>query len=319
MKAVSRSRYGSPDVLSIREVDKPTPKENELLIRVYAATVNRTDCGILWAKPFIIRFFTGLFKPKRPTTGTDFAGMVEEIGKDTINFNIGDKVWGFDDNGLSSHAEYLTISQDKAVLTIPNGFSYAQACASAEAAHYAYNFVNKVNLKAGQKVLVNGATGGIGSSAVQFLKYYDTYVTAVCNTKNLALVQTMGADKVIDYTSEDFTQDHEKYDFVFDAVGKSTFFKCKRLLNKGGVYISSELGPYAQNLYLPLITRLIGGKRVIFPIPLNIKRSLAFIRGLMEKGKFKPLIDRTYPIEKIKEAYHYVASGQKIGNVIIEL
>lgn len=319
MKAVFRSKYGSPDVLSIRETEKPVPKENELLIRVYASTVNRTDCGILWAKPFVMRFFTGLFRPKLHTTGTDFAGMVEAVGKNVTNFKTGDRVWGFNDQGLSSHAEYLTIPADQPIMAIPSGVSYFQAAACPEAAHYAINFLNKIKLKPGQRALVNGATGGIGSALVQFLKFHQIHVTAVCKSENFDVVQSFGADKLIDYTKNDFTQSDETYDFVLDAVGKSSFYKCKRLLKKNGIYISSELGPHSQNLYLPLITFITGGKKVIFPFPSNIKRSMEFIKDLIEKGKFKPLIDREYTIENITEAYTYVASGQKIGNVIINL
>ncbi len=316
MKAAIRSKYGPPDVLSIKEVDVPTPKKKEILVRVYAATVNRTDCGILWAKPFIIRFFTGLFKPKLPGTGTDFAGKVEAVGKNVFKFKIGERVWGFRDNG-GSHAQYIAISEDEPVVTIPDGISYEQAAASAEGAHYAYNFINKIKIKAGDNVLVNGATGAIGSAAVQLLKYFGANVTAVCNTINLELVKSLGADKVIDYLNEDFTKDNQKYHYIFDAVGKSTFARCKPLLYPGGIYMSSDLGPGAQNIYLPLITRLWGNKRTIFPFPTNIKRSLLLIKNLLETKRFQPVIDRTYPLEKIAEAYSYVASGQKTGNVIL--
>lgn len=319
MKAVTRSKYGSPDVLSIRDIEKPKPNENEVLIRVIATTVNRTDYGILSANYFMIRFFTGLFKPKHSVTGTDFAGIIEEAGNNVTRFKPGDRVWGFNDTGLKSHAEYMTFPAESAILGIPSGISFEQAAASAEGAHYAYNFINKVKLKAGQKVLVNGATGAIGSSAVQFLKHYGVYVTAVCDTEHMDLVTSMGADKVIDYTQEDFTHDEDRYEFVFDAVGKSTFFKCKRLLKNGGTYISSELGPNAQNPFLALMTPITGGKQVKFPLPVNIKASLAFISDLLEKGKFKPLIDKEYPMERIAEAYEYVNSGQKIGNVIIRI
>lgn len=319
MKAVTRSKYGSPDVLSIRDIEKPKPKENEVLIRVIATTVNRTDYGILSANYFMIRFFTGLFKPKHSVTGTDFAGIIEEAGNNVTRFKPGDRVWGFNDTGLKSHAEYMTFPAESAILGIPSGISFEQAAASAEGAHYAYNFINKVKLNAGQKVLVNGATGAIGSSAVQFLKHYGIYVTAVCDTEHMDLVTSMGADKVIDYTQEDFTHDEDRYEFVFDAVGKSTFFKCKRLLKNGGTYISSELGPNAQNPFLALMTPITGGKQVKFPLPVNIKASLTFISDLLEKGKFKPLIDKEYPMERIAEAYEYVNSGQKIGNVIIRI
>ncbi len=319
MKAVIRTKYGPPDVLSIKEVEIPKPKDNEVLVRVYATTVNRTDCGILWAKPFIMRFITGLFKPKSPTPGTDFAGKIEAVGKNVTAFETGNRVWGFNDEGLGSHAEYIAIAANKAITTIPANFTYEQAAASAEGAHYAYNIINKVKLQAGQKVLVNGATGAIGSALVQLLKSFDIYVTAVCGTNGIALVKSLGADKVIDYTAKDFTKDDGKYDFVFDAVGKSTFAKCKPLLHPNGIYISSEPGPGLQNLFLALFTPLLGGKKVIFPFPSNIKRSLSFIKDLVEKGKFKPLIDRKYLLDQIAEAYRFVASGQKVGNVIIDL
>ena len=319
MKAAMREKYGPPEILRIVETERPSPKDNEILVRVFSATVNRTDCGILWGYPFIIRFFTGLSKPKFRITGTDFAGEIEETGKNVTAFKVGDKVWGLNDNGLGSHAEYMVIGEDDPILAIPSNMTFSQAAACPEGAHYAINFVNKVKLVPGQKVLVNGATGAIGSAALQVLKYYGVYVTAVCNTKNMELVKSLGADKVIDYTQEDFTKDPEKYDFVFDAVGKSTFGKCKSLLKQHGIYISSELGPGAQNVYYALLTRLLGGKKVKFPLPVNIKLSMDLIQDLVEKGRFKPVIDREYPLDKIREAYHYVASGQKTGNVVLSI
>ncbi|MFN7120172.1 MAG: NAD(P)-dependent alcohol dehydrogenase [Saprospiraceae bacterium] len=289
------------------------------MIKVYATTVNRTDCAIVTGKPFIMRFFTGLFKPTSPTPGTDFAGMIEAVGKDVTDFKVGDRVWGFDDNGLGSQAEYMTLAADKAIITIPDHITYEQAAASAEAAHYAYNFINKVNIKAGDKVMLNGATGAIGSAALQMLKNMGVTVTATCRGQHIELVKSLGTDRVINYETEDFTKDSERYHFVFDAVGKSTFSKCKPLLHPGGVYISSELGPGAQNPLLALITPLLGGKKVIFPIPLDIKRSLHFIKKLLEEGKFTPLIEKCYPLEQIAEAYQYVMRGQKVGNVVIEM
>lgn len=316
MKAAIRSKYGTPDVLSIKEVEIPMPKDNEVLIRVYATTVNRTDCGMLLAKPFISRFFTGLFKPKFPTTGTDFAGKIEAVGKNISTFKVGDKVWGFNDIGYGTHAQYITVSENSPMLTIPDNITYQQAAASPEGAHYAYNIINKVKLKPGDNVLVNGATGAIGSATVQLLKYFGANVTAVCNTKNIELVKSFGVNKVIDYLNEDFTKDNQKYHYVFDAVGKSTFAKCKPLLYPGGIYISTDLGPGGQNIYLPLITRF-SSKRTIFPIPTDIKRSLVLIKNLLETKQFKPVIDRTYPLEKIADAYNYVLSGQKTGNIIL--
>jgi NADPH:quinone reductase-like Zn-dependent oxidoreductase len=321
MKAIVYQKYGSPDVLELKEVEKPTAKDDEVLIKIHATTVNRTDCATLRAKPFFARFFTGIFKPNKPIPGTEFAGKIEEIGKNVSSFKVGDKVFGFDDSGSGSHAQYMTILEDKALTTIPSNITYEQAAASTEGAHYAYNFIKKVNLKSGQKFLVNGATGAIGSAAVQLLKYFGAYVTAVCNTKNIELVKSLGADKVIDYTKEDFTKDNQKYNFIFDAVGKSSFAKCKPLLQPGGVYVSSDLGYMAQNVFLPLITPIIkpmiGNKKTVFTIPTDIKGSILLIKKLIEQGKFKAVIDRRYPLEQIVEAYRYVEKGQKTGNVVI--
>jgi len=319
MKAAVRTTYGPPDVLEIKDIEKPVPRDNEVLIKVHAATVNRTDCGILWGKPFIIRFFTGLRKPKFSITGTDFAGEIEAVGRNVASHEIGDRVFGFDDNGLGSHSQYMAIREDKAFAGMPKNLNYEQAAASLEGAHYAYNFIKKVDLESGQKVLVNGATGAIGSAAVQFLKYFGLYVTAVCNTKNIELVKALGADKIVDYEEQDFTQDNEKYEFVFDAVGKSTFSKCKPLLKQQGVYISSELGPKKENPFLALATPLLGGKKVKFPFPTDIKGTIAFVKDLVEKEKFKPVMDRAYTLHQIAEAYDYVASGQKTGNVVVTI
>lgn len=317
MKAATRTVYGPPEVISVREIPTPFPKGNELLIRVHATTVNRTDCGILWGKPYLIRAFTGLLKPSSLVPGTDFSGVVEATGKNVTKFKPGDRVWGFDDEGLCSHAEYVCVKESSTVLKIPEGYSYEQAAASAEGAHYAYNFISKTKIKAGQKIIINGATGAIGSAAVQLLKALDVNVTATCKTECVNLVKLLGADNVIDYTKTDFTESDEKYHCVFDSVGKSEFGKCKKLLLPGGIYISSELGPGAENLYLPFIT-VFSKQKVIFPVPVNIKRSMNFVQSLILQGKFKPLIDRSFPLEKIAEAYHYVASGQKTGNVIIK-
>jgi NADPH:quinone reductase-like Zn-dependent oxidoreductase len=270
------------------------------------------------AKPFIMRFFTGLFKPRSPFTGTDFAGKIEAVGRNVTTFKPGDQVWGFADDA-GSHAQYIKLAANKAIMIMPNVFSYEQAAASAEGAYYALNFMNKVKISAGKKVLLNGATGAIGSALLQFLKHVDAHVTAVCNTKNMELVRSLGADQVIDFTKEDFTKDTGQYDFVFDAVGKSTFARCKPLLKKGGIYISSDLGPGCQNPFLAIITAILPGKKVIFPIPVNIKGSLVFISELIEKEKFKPVIDRQYPLEDIVEAFKYVASGQKTGHVLITM
>ena len=324
MKAIVYTKYGPPDVLELKEVDMPIPRDDEVLVKVYATTVNRTDSATIRAIPFFARIMTGLLKPKKQTPGTEFAGEIEEIGKNVTSLKVGDRVFGFNDQGSGAHAQYLKISEDYAV-TIPENISYEQAAASTEGAHYAYNFIKKLDLKSGNKVLVNGATGAIGSAAVQLLKYFDVYVTAVCNTKNIELVKSLGADKVIDYTEEDFTGDEEKYNFVFDTVGKSSFAKCKPLLQPGGIYVSSDLGYMAQNIFLPIITPIISklpgqyGKKTIFPMPVDVRGSLLLIKKLIEEGKFKAVIDRSYPLEEIIEAYRYVEKGQKTGNVVIHI
>jgi NADPH:quinone reductase-like Zn-dependent oxidoreductase len=320
MKAIVYTSYGPPDVLQFKEVEKPVPKDNEILVLVHAATVNRTDCATTRAKPFFMRLVTGLVRPKKNVPGTEFSGVIEAVGNSVSSLKVGDNVFGFDDDGSGSQAQYLAIHEDNAI-TMPEGLSYMQAAASSEGAHYAYNFINKVNLEKGHDVLVNGATGAIGSAAVQLLKDFDVNITAVCDTKNLELVKSLGADRVIDYTKEVFTKDKQKYNFVFDTVGKSSFFKCRKLLKPGGVYISSDLGFMAQNLYLPLITPLIkpllGNRKTIFPMPVDIQGTLSLVKTLIEQGKFKAVIDREYPLEQIVEAYKYVETGQKTGNVVI--
>lgn len=317
MKAAVRSQYGPADVLSVREVPMPVLRAHEILVKIHAATVSRTDCAMLTGTPFIYRLFIGLWKPKRATTGTDFAGEIEAVGNEVTAFKVGDRVWGFNDNGLSTHAQYAAVSEREAIEIIPESSSYQEAAASAEGAHYALNFINKVHLEAGQRALVNGATGAIGSVLVQLLRQRGLHVTAVCATPNMEQVRAMGADTVIDYTRQDFTREAGQFHFVFDAVGKSTFGKCKKLLYSHGVYISSELGPYAQNIFLPLFTKFFGDKRVVFPVPVNVKQSLQTMRELLKNGHFRPLIDREYALEDIQEAFRYAASGQKIGNVVV--
>jgi len=317
MKAIVYTKYGPPDVLQLKEVAKPTPKDNEVLIEIHATTVNRTDCAIRKAEPFISRFVTGLIRPKKTILGTEFAGKIEAVGKDVTSFEVGDKVFGFSGNDFGAHAEYMTMPEEGLLTTMPANMTYEEAAPSNEGAHYALNYIRKANIQSGQRVLINGATGAIGSAAVQLVKYFGADVTAVCNTKNIALVKSLGADKVLDYTKEDFTKDDQIYDVVFDAVGKSSFSRCKPLLKRGGIYFSSELGYMAQNPILALVTPIIGNKKVMFPIPKHSKEDVVLFKELIEAGKFKGVIDRYYPLEEIVEAYKYVETGQKTGNVVI--
>lgn len=218
MKAVIYRNYGSPEVLTIEDIAKPTPKDNEVLIRVHAATVNRTDCANLTAMPFIMRFGLGLFKPKNQIPGTDFAGVVEAIGSSVTNFKVGNRVFGFDDGVLSSYAEYMTFSANDAIAVIPDNVSFEEAAASVEGPHYAYNVINKVDVK-GKSVLVHGATGGIGSACIQLAKYFGATVTATCGSYHKELTTNLGTVRVIDWQKTDFTKDTEQFDFVFDMVG----------------------------------------------------------------------------------------------------
>ena len=317
MKASVRSKYGSSEVLSIQQINKPVPKDNGVLVRVYAASVSRTDNHVLTGKPFFMRLFTGLFKPKLSVTGSDFAGQVEAVGGGVQSFKVGDRVMGF--GGvfcIGSHAQYITFQETEGIVLMPHNVTYEQAAACLEGAYYAAAGITTLKPLAGQKVLVYGATGAIGSAYIQFLKYYGVYVTAVCGGEDSVLVRSLGADKVIDYKTEDFTKDEERYDFVFDAVGKTGFLRCKRLLKKNGIYTSAGGFEY---LLWSLITKVSGGKKVLFLPPKDIKGNLGFIKDLIEKGSFRPVIDRTYPIEKIAEAFTYVASAQKKGNVIITI
>jgi NADPH:quinone reductase-like Zn-dependent oxidoreductase len=317
MKAAIRRNYGLPNQIKIEEIDSPSPKENEVLIKVYATTVNRTDCANLTAKPFIMRFVLGLFKPNKVILGTDFAGEVIEIGKNVKSFKAGDRVFGFIDSGAESQAEFVTTCV-KNVFPIPNNLDYTKAAASLEGAHYAYSFVHKVKISAGNHILINGASGGIGSALLQFVRQFDVQITATCDTKNMKRIESLGADKIIDYTQIDFTESGGKYDFVFDTVGKSTFGKCKPVLNQNGIYISSELGPYSQNIFLPVWTA-ISSKKVIFPIPFRTKETIPYISKTLASGKFHSIVDREYELKDISEAYDYVSQGKKTGNVVVNL
>ena len=319
MKAAVQTRYGPPEVVQISEIDKPTIKADELLIKVHATTVNRTDCGFRSAKPFIVRFFSGLTRPRATVLGNEFAGVVEEVGSGVVSFGVGDRVFGYNEDRFGAHAEYMSISESQPLATIPEGLAFEDAAPSTEGSHYALSFIQTAKVQAGQDVLVYGATGAIGSAAVQLLKSLGAIVTAVCSTENVELVKGLGADRVVDYMAEDFTQDEQSYHVVIDAVGKSSYGRCKRLLNHNGIYLSSDLGPRSQNPILAIVTPIFGGKRVKFPIPKQDKGMARHFKELIESGRFKPVIDRTYSLDQIVEAYRYVETGQKIGNVVISV
>jgi NADPH:quinone reductase-like Zn-dependent oxidoreductase len=319
MKAAIYTQYGPPTVVKIAEVPKPSPKSNEVLVKVHASTVNRTDTGFRSAEYVISRFWTGIFKPKHQVLGCEFSGVVEAVGSAVTEFKVGDRVFGFNDKTMGGHGEYLTLGAHEAITTMPENMDFVKAAALTEGSHYAWVDICAAKVQAGQEVMVYGATGAIGSAAVQLLKYVGAHVTAVCNTKNVELVRSLGADVVVDYQTQDFRQTQTRFDFIFDAVGKSSFKQCKPLLKKKGIYISTELGKNGENILLALTTPLWGGKRLLFPLPTISKADLIFIKELAEQGKFKPVIDRTYDLDQIVEAHTYAQSGQKTGNVVVRL
>ncbi len=318
MKAAVRTRYGPPDVVRITDVDPPTVGDHEVLVKIHVTTVNRTDCGFLAGSPFFVRAFSGVRRPKARILGCEFAGVVEAVGPAVSSFAVDDQVFGFSEWRFGAQAEYLSMPEDGSIATMPTNATFEQAAASTEGSHYALSMIKKAKIASGQRVLVNGASGAIGSAAVQLLKRLGAAVTAVCGTEHVELVRSLGADRVIDYTAEDFAKDTQTYDVVLDAVGKSTFGRCKRLLAPRGIYVSSDLGPLAQNPVLGLITRLSRGRRVLFPIPPKYDQArVKSLKTMIESGEFTPVIDRRYALDQIVEAYRYVETGQKIGNVVI--
>ncbi len=317
MKAIRYLKYGPPEVLHLVEVGKPVPKDNEVLVKIHATTMNRTDCGFRTPEYFIIRFFNGFFRPRKTILGSEFAGVVESTGKDVSTYKPGDRVFGLSAMNFGAHAEYLCVPEKGSFATMPAKASFGEAAAVCDGLMLAKNYVGEIDFSQARAILVNGASGSIGSACVQLAGYYGAKITAVCNTKNLDLLKSLGADRVIDYTKDDFTLDDRKYDAVIDAVGKSSFFKCRRLLKPGGVYFSTEFGFLAQNLFLALLTPIFRGRKVGFPVPKDSREDILFFKELIEAGKYKAVIDRTYTLEQAVEAARYVETGQKTGNVVM--
>jgi NADPH:quinone reductase-like Zn-dependent oxidoreductase len=318
MKAVISTRYGSPDVLEIRQVPKPEPKAGEVLVRVHATTVTRTDCGMLRARPFVARFVTGLLRPKRTILGMDFAGEIEATGAGVTSFKPGDRVFGMSPDEFGAHAEYLCVSESGAIAAMPASASFDEAVVC-EGAWYADMYLQRFCLAPGHRILIYGASGAIGTAAVQLAKAYGAEVTAVVATRHLDLAKSLGADHVIDFTTQDFTRIGESFDVVFDAVGKTTFFRCRRLLRSGGVFGATDLGPWCQNPLLAIWSSITGSGRVVFPLPKGSKAFVGFLRARMEAHEFRAVIDREYPLEAIADAYRYVETGQKTGIVVINV
>jgi NADPH:quinone reductase-like Zn-dependent oxidoreductase len=316
VKAAVITRYGSPDVIKILDVPKPTPAADEVLVRVHAATVTRTDCGLLRAHPFFMRFFTGPLRPSRTILGLDFAGEVEAVGAKTLAFKPGDRVFGMCPSKRNgAHAEYAAVPE-RAVATMPAGARFDEAVVC-EGAFYAKAALQSIDLKPGQKILIYGASGAIGTALVQLAKAAEAIVTAVVATPHLELVKTLGADRAVDYTREDFTHIGERFDCVVDAVGKTSFFRCRRLLKPDGMFAATDLGAYWQNVVLALWSLIARRKRVVIVAPGRIEGFVGFLKGRMEAGQFRAIIDRKYPLAAIADAYRYVETGQKVGIVVI--
>ena len=325
MKAIVYTKYGPPEVLQLKEVQKPTPKDNEVLIKIHATTVNRTDCGFRKPEyPVIIRLINGVFKPKKTILGSELAGEIEAVGVNVKTFKPGDQVFGLSTLNFGAHAEYICLPETGSITTKPANLSYNEAAAVCDGLMLAITYIRKIDFTNESKILINGASGSIGSACVQLAKYYGAEITAVCDTRNLEIVRLLGADEVIDYTKEDFTKNGKLYDVVIDAVGKSSFFRCSKILKPGGVYFSTELGYLLQNVFLALLTPIFSiltgrqtSKKVKFPIPKDSKKDIVFFKELIEAGKYKAIIDRSYTLEKIVEATIYVETGLKAGNVVI--
>jgi len=324
MKVAYREIYGTPEVIKI--TDKPIPKirENEVLIKIYAVSVNRTDLGYLKGEPKIVRLFSGLFEPKSKILGCEFAGKITEIGTKVTKFKVGDEVFGFDDQNFGAYAEYKSINENANICIRPQNFSFIQSAALSEAIHYAFSSIKAAKINEHSKVIVNGGTGAIGSAIIQFCKYYGASLSIVCESKYFHLMEKYKPEELINYKSQDFTQlelkdETQKYDVVFDAVGKSEFRFSKNILKQNGIYISTELGDKNQNPFLALAHKFKSGKKIIFPIPEQTPSQLHFFKTLAENNDFEPLIDRIIKFDDIVENLVYADSGQKIGNIIIDM
>jgi NADPH:quinone reductase-like Zn-dependent oxidoreductase len=322
MRAVVYDKYGPPDVLRLEEVAKPVPKEDEVLVRVHATTVTRADVHTREANrssgramTLVSRLISGLRRPRQPILGREFAGEVEAVGAAVSEFAVGDRVFGLSGLTFGAHAEFMCMRESARIARMPAGMSFEDAAPICDGALNALMCLKQADLRKGRTILIYGASGAIGTAGVQLARYFGADITAVCSTKNLELVRSLGADAVIDYTQEDFTKNGQTYDVIFDAVGKLSFRRSRASLEPGGIYLPTD-GPV--NLMWALMPSRKGAKRVVFQIPpRQPKKDVLFLKELIEAGKFRPVIDRSYPLDDVIEATRYVETQQKTGNVVL--
>ena len=316
MKAVVQDRYGPPEVLRIADVERPVPKDDEVLIRIRATTVTQSDTHLRAARPFFWRFFLGLRRPRRRTLGVELAGEVEAVGTAVDQFSVGDHVFGT--SWFGAHAEFICLRESAALARTPAGMSFEEAAAICDGAMQGLATLRAAGVQAGQRVVIYGASGSLGTAAVQLARELGAHVTAVCNTKNVELVRSLGADEVVDYLQEDFTRNGQTYDAIIDAVGKYAFHWGRRSLKPGGIYVETDLGPCKlETIAMAIVTRWFGRKRLKFAGGRKTKSDIMFLKELIEAGAFRAVIDRRYPMEHVVEAHRYVETWQKTGNVVL--
>lgn len=317
MKAITYSKYGGPEVLQLKQVDKPIPKDNEILIRIFATAANSGDVRLRKADPWAVKLFFGLTKPRINILGAFLSGEIEAVGKKVTKFKIGDKVFGATGMGFGAYAEYKCLPEDGILAIKPNNISHAEAATISFGGTTALYFLRKANIKSGQKVLIYGASGSVGTAAVQLAKYYGAEVTGVCSTSNAALVKSLDADKVIDYTKEDFTMNGETYDVIFVTVDKLLFSKSIKSLKTNGTLILGSTG--ISQMLKGLWTSLTSDQKFISGVISQKADDIIFLKELIEKGDYKAVVDRSYPLEQMVEAHRYVEQGHKRGNVAIKI